>query len=123
LVLSLDLKDGRPITSVPEWKNQSADQVARLVFDIGIQRMIVLDLARVGVGEGTGTAALCRRIRELAPSCHLVAGGGIRGLADLRELVGAGCDGALVATALHDGRLSQADIQVARRLRRPGILA
>jgi phosphoribosylformimino-5-aminoimidazole carboxamide ribotide isomerase len=116
LVFSLDLKNGRPVTRVPEWRDTSADHVARLAIDIGIRRVIVLDLARVGVGEGTGTATLCRRIREFDPSCQLVAGGGIRGLADLRELAAAGCDGALVATALHDGRLTQADIQTTRRI-------
>ena len=35
---------------------------------------------------------------------------------DLKRLAGAGCDGALVATALHDGRLRSGDIAGARRL-------
>jgi phosphoribosylformimino-5-aminoimidazole carboxamide ribotide isomerase len=46
----------------------------------------------------------------------LVAGGGVRGADDLARLADAGCDGALVATALHDGRLSAADVTAARRI-------
>jgi phosphoribosylformimino-5-aminoimidazole carboxamide ribotide isomerase len=34
------------------------------------------------------------------------AGGGIRGFDDLARLAAAGCAGALVASALHDGALS-----------------
>jgi phosphoribosylformimino-5-aminoimidazole carboxamide ribotide isomerase len=43
----------------------------------------------------------------------LLAGGGVRGLKDLESLAGCGCDGALVATALHDGRLGAADLMAA----------
>jgi uncharacterized protein related to proFAR isomerase len=34
------------------------------------------------------------------PGLTLLAGGGVRGTEDLEKLAGAGCDGALVATAL-----------------------
>jgi hypothetical protein len=37
---------------------------------------------------------------------QIVAGGGVRSAADLRSLSAAGCDAALVASALHDGRLT-----------------
>jgi phosphoribosylformimino-5-aminoimidazole carboxamide ribotide isomerase len=46
----------------------------------------------------------------------LLAGGGVRGYEDLARLADAGCDGALVATALHDGRLCAADVASAHRL-------
>jgi phosphoribosylformimino-5-aminoimidazole carboxamide ribotide isomerase len=44
----------------------------------------------------------------------VLAGGGVRDLDDLRQLAEFGCDGALVASALHDGRLTAADVAVAR---------
>ena len=52
LVFSLDLKDGRPITRVPEWRSSEPIEIARSVFELGVRSMIVLDLARVGVGGG-----------------------------------------------------------------------
>jgi phosphoribosylformimino-5-aminoimidazole carboxamide ribotide isomerase len=40
----------------------------------------------------------------------LLAGGGIRAAADVEALAPARCDGALVATALHDGTITAADL-------------
>jgi phosphoribosylformimino-5-aminoimidazole carboxamide ribotide isomerase len=48
---------------------------------------------------------LIARVREAAPHVTLVAGGGVRGPADLTRLAAAGCDAALVATALQSGAL------------------
>ena len=49
------------------------------------------------------------------PGADIFVGGGIRHLDDLREVSGIGCAGALVATALHEGRLTPADVETARR--------
>jgi phosphoribosylformimino-5-aminoimidazole carboxamide ribotide isomerase len=76
--------------------------------------MIVLDLAQVGMGQGVGTEPLCRALRSLAPELEIIAGGGVRSLADLRSLAAAGCNAALVASALHDGRLTPQDCQTLR---------
>jgi len=46
----------------------------------------------------------------------LIAGGGVRGLADLTALARAGCNAALVASALHDGKLLPEDLLRAGRL-------
>jgi phosphoribosylformimino-5-aminoimidazole carboxamide ribotide isomerase len=51
-----------------------------------------------------------RRIGAAAPHVALFAGGGVRGPDDLARLADAGCDGALVATALHDGLLGAHEI-------------
>jgi phosphoribosylformimino-5-aminoimidazole carboxamide ribotide isomerase len=108
LVFSLDMKAGRPLTSAPSWQNLSPRQIAVLALRLGVRRMIVLDLARVGVGEGVGTEPLCRELRCLEPELELIAGGGVRGYRDLESLARAGCSAALVASALHDGRLDAA---------------
>jgi phosphoribosylformimino-5-aminoimidazole carboxamide ribotide isomerase len=71
----------------------------------GISRLIVLDLARVGGGAGTGTDDLCRHIASTYPQVEVIAGGGVAGPADLGRLASAGVRGVLVASALHDGRL------------------
>ena len=73
---------------------------------LGITRLIVLDLARVGGGFGAGTEGLCRDIASTYPHVEVFAGGGIAGPEDLQRLEACGVRGALVASALHDGRFS-----------------
>jgi len=51
------------------------------------------------------------RIRDRTGGVELVAGGGVGGQADLRALAEAGCNGALVSTALLEGRRTPIDIQ------------
>jgi len=110
LIFSLDLQQGRPLARFDAWRRLAPLAIAREAIAIGIQRMIVLDLAGVGVGEGVPTLELCRAIRDEATSLELTSGGGVRGLSDLTTMSRAGCNAALVASALHDGRVSPADV-------------
>lgn len=109
LVFSLDLKDGRPLTKSAAWADESPAQIADRVVALGVQAMIVLDLAGVGIGQGVPTLDLCRRLRAKYPSLKLISGGGARDVDDLKQLRDAGCDYALVASALHDGRITPKD--------------
>lgn len=114
-IFSLDLKQGMPLTQVPRWLAADPVEIVAGVLAAGISRVIVLDLADVGMQGGTGTLALCRRIRqEFGAAVELIAGGGVRHLDDLEALADAGCDAALVASALHDGRLTGTDLQSIR---------
>lgn len=97
VVFSLDLRDGVPMR---DWPNPVPMAIA-----CGLRRLIVLDLARVGGGAGTGTGDLCRKLAEAHPDLDLVAGGGISGWEDVRRLEACGVTGVLVASALHDGRI------------------
>lgn len=106
LVFSLDLRRGRPIVACPGWRQHSPERIAEEVIGLGVGRMIVLDLSRVGVGEGIGTLDLCRHLRHENPSLEIISGGGVRSVEDLHLLAAAGCDIALVASALHDGRIA-----------------
>lgn len=106
-VFSLDLKCGVPLSDSPSWKYTSPLRIAETAIEIGFRRLIVLDLASVGGGEGgrTNVLGLCRAIRSSHPQIELISGGGVRDLADVREFHAAGCDGVLVASALHNGRI------------------
>jgi phosphoribosylformimino-5-aminoimidazole carboxamide ribotide isomerase len=105
VIFSLDLNAGEPLTSSAEWGNKEIWSIVQNATACGVQRLIVLDLVRVGVGGGTGTEELCRRLVREYPSLEVIAGGGIRDAEDLRRLEACGVQGALVASALHDGRL------------------
>ena len=70
----------------------------------------VLDLARVGSGEGPDVALLADLHARL-PDVDLLAGGGVRDASDLRALAEAGAAGALVATALHGGAIAAGEVR------------
>ena len=105
-VFSLDLKQGSPLTAAAPWQGLDAEQIAAQAVEIGFQRLIVLDLAAVGMDQGTPVQALCQRLSSTHPDVEWISGGGIRGLSDLKRLAEHGCNAALVASALHDGRLT-----------------
>lgn len=77
--------------------------------DIWPQRVIVMTLARVGSGAGPDIERL-RAIQRMAGGRSIYAAGGVRDAADLLALKQAGIAGALVASSLHDGRLTRADL-------------
>jgi phosphoribosylformimino-5-aminoimidazole carboxamide ribotide isomerase len=105
VVFSLDLRDGRPLGDASAWPNPDATAIAASAVGLGVRRVILLDLARVGVGSGAGTESLLRRLANDHPGVEFIAGGGIGGPDDVRQLADAGAAGVLVASALHDGRL------------------
>jgi phosphoribosylformimino-5-aminoimidazole carboxamide ribotide isomerase len=105
VVFSLDLKDGQPLGDVSAWDRDDGLSIAAQALALGVRRLLVLDLARVGGGGGTGTEDLCRTLVARHRGVEVFAGGGVRDSADLRRLRDWGLAGVLVASALHDGRL------------------
>lgn len=69
-------------------------------------RVIAMTLARVGGADGPDFATL-RALRAKAPDRQVYAAGGVRHADDLRRLAKIGVGGALLASALHDGRLTR----------------
>ena len=109
-VFSLDLKQGRAWTSAAAWSGYSVLDVAACATKVGFERMIVLDVAAVGGHTGPQVVDLCRDIRVGYPNLELISGGGVRSIDDLRTFHEAGCDGVLVASALHDARITRSDL-------------
>ena len=54
---------------------------------------------------------LLGELHDRFPELELLAGGGVRGAADLRALAAAGTSGALVATALHGGAIDVGELR------------
>jgi phosphoribosylformimino-5-aminoimidazole carboxamide ribotide isomerase len=117
VAFSLDLRDNQPIITKGAHIEgaRSPEEIANLAVISGAGTLIVIDLARVGTGRGVDVDLLSR-IHSAAPELNLVAGGGVRGWDDLVQVAKAGCSAALVATALHDGRISAAEISEAQKL-------
>ena len=97
IVLSLDFQGDRPLGAPDLFEQPERWPV----------RVIAMTLARVGAGGGPDLDRL-RALRRRAPAKRLYAAGGVRGRRrPARTARSLGCAGALVASALHDGRLGR----------------
>jgi phosphoribosylformimino-5-aminoimidazole carboxamide ribotide isomerase len=114
VIVSLDLKGDKVL--VRPGFDGSADPMLLLseFKEMDVSQIIVLDLTRVGSGEGVNVDFLKKVLRNLRMDVYV--GGGVRNIADLIELKGLGVSGVLVATALHSGKIS------VEELRRKGLL-
>jgi len=101
VILSLDYRDGVLLGDDGDWEHR----LFEAGFFSGIQRFIVLDLARVGSRGGIACANAIERLRKTFPTADLIAGGGIRDWADVERVESVGANGVLVAPALHEGTL------------------
>ena len=109
-VFSLDLRDGIPLGRVVPGDGWPVPAIAARAVAAGAGTVLVIDVAQVGLSTGPDVERL-RAIRAAIPGAALLAGGGVRHGDDLDRLAECGCDGALVATALHDGRLSKFEVR------------
>jgi uncharacterized protein related to proFAR isomerase len=71
--------------------------------------LLLLDLGRIGTGCGVDLGLL-ETLRRRFPETRLLAGGGVLTLKDLERMRDAGCDGALIASAIHTGRVTAAEL-------------
>jgi HisA/HisF family protein len=72
-------------------------------------KVIAMTLAKVGSGAGPDMEVLAA-VRKTGAPRKIYAAGGVRDATDLTALARAGIAGALVASCLHDGRLTGEDI-------------
>jgi phosphoribosylformimino-5-aminoimidazole carboxamide ribotide isomerase len=80
-------------------------------------RLIVMDLGRVGTGQGPDVERL-KDIVSRADGRAVYAAGGVRNIDDLEALAETGARGALASTSLHEGRVTQKEIAALDRGRR-----
>ena len=104
-LLSVDLHEGKLISRDPELDGREPAAAAPLARALGASELLLIDVGRVGSGCGPPLRAVAELAAAL-PGLAIYAGGGVRDDDDLRALESAGAAGALVATALHDGRIT-----------------
>jgi phosphoribosylformimino-5-aminoimidazole carboxamide ribotide isomerase len=104
VVFSLDLKGDKVLVKLGFDGCKSPLCLLRDFKQMGVSQVIVLDLTRVGSGEGVNVDFLKKVIGEVGVDVYV--GGGVRDIKDLVELKNLGVSGALVATALHTGKIS-----------------
>ena len=105
-VLSVDLRDGQLISPRPELAGREPGRRRAAGASAGGARAAG-DRPRPG-GQRLRAAAATPwpSWSPALPGVAIYAGGGVRDDADLRALESAGAAGALVATALHEGRIT-----------------
>jgi phosphoribosylformimino-5-aminoimidazole carboxamide ribotide isomerase len=102
VVVSLDMKNRRVLYGDSSLKLDPL-YLLRKLKDFPLKSVIVLELDRVGTSSGIDAAFLetCA-----STSVHpLILGGGVKDVEDLRVLEDIGFQGALVATAVHNGNV------------------
>jgi phosphoribosylformimino-5-aminoimidazole carboxamide ribotide isomerase len=104
LVVAVDVRDGR--VAVEGWTQVSElapGELARRCVAVGVSRLLVTSAARDGSLAGPDVAL----VDEVAAAgLPVLAAGGISSLDDLRALRRAGCEGAVVGSALLAGRFT-----------------
>jgi phosphoribosylformimino-5-aminoimidazole carboxamide ribotide isomerase len=111
VVVSLDLVDGEVASKFELGKFRDPVPLSREFQEMGIAKIIMLDLARVGSGEGVNLPILKNVMRNIV--INVIVGGGVRDVKDLVELQNLGVFGVLLATALHSGRISLEEMRQA----------
>jgi phosphoribosylformimino-5-aminoimidazole carboxamide ribotide isomerase len=114
VIVSLDLKGDKVLVKLGFAGCKNPMCLLREFKEMGVSGVIVLDLARVGSGEGVNVDFL-KKVLEDVP-IDVYVGGGVRDIEDLVELKNLGVSGVLVATALHSGKISMNDLKQARLL-------
>lgn len=74
------------------------------------QDVLAMNLQRVGSDKGPDFALIVELARRV-PGCRVHAAGGVRSSEDLARVAYDGAAGALIASALHDGRLDAAALR------------
>ncbi|MFA5365429.1 MAG: HisA/HisF-related TIM barrel protein [Candidatus Bathyarchaeia archaeon] len=104
VVVSIDQKNGKLLTHAEDLALLDACSVAQKLANLGVRQIILLDLDRVGTEHGINSDVLRCVLDNSA--VDVFVGGGIHGLSELEQLRSLGVSGVLVATVLHNGKVT-----------------
>jgi phosphoribosylformimino-5-aminoimidazole carboxamide ribotide isomerase len=107
LVVGVDARDGRVATH--GWLNLADGDILMLcdrLAEAGVRRVVYTDVGRDGVLDGPDVAMT----REVARRIRVIGSGGVATVEHLRALAQAGAEGAIVGTALYEGRLKLSEV-------------
>jgi phosphoribosylformimino-5-aminoimidazole carboxamide ribotide isomerase len=107
-VVSIDMRNGKLLASDPDLAEKTPIDLLQILNRLDIEAVILLDLSRVGSSAGLDIPLL-EAAAEFSEH-PLILGGGIKGEEDLAALEEMGFAGALVATAVHNGKIPLARV-------------
>jgi phosphoribosylformimino-5-aminoimidazole carboxamide ribotide isomerase len=114
IIVSLDLKDEKILVKMGFSGCLDPLCLLREFNEMGILRVIVLDLARVGSDEGVNVDFLKKVKAEV--EIDIYVGGGVRDTNDVVELDRLGVSGVLVASSLHTGKITIEELKLQQLL-------
>ncbi len=109
VVVSFDMKEGQFLGKFDVSSFSDPIDVLSKFQRMGVTQTILLDLARVGSQEGVDRIFLGKVLSNV--SMQIFVGGGVCDIIDLVRLNEMGIAGALIATALHSGKITIEQIQ------------
>ena len=111
IVVSIDQKGGKVLSASDSIALMDAVSFAQQLASLGVRQIILLDLDRVGTEYGINRIVLRTLLEQT--SVEVLVGGGIRSLQELEQLKTLGVSGALVATVLHNGKVTVDELKAA----------
>ena len=109
-LFSLDLNAHVTMWREPSTESKDPIVAAVRLLSLGFREAILLEMDRIGAGSGVDVA-LFDRLTATVPDMRFIVGGGIASVAELIRLQRAGAFGVLLATALHNGTITRADLE------------
>ncbi len=109
VVVGVDARDGRVATH--GWTTLTDTGVVEFcerLAALGVQRVVYTDVGRDGILGGPNVEVT----REVAGILRVIGSGGVSSVEHLRALAEAGAEGAIIGTALYEGRLNLQDALV-----------
>ncbi len=104
IIVSIDMYLEKVITQINELKFNSIPDIVKKIGDLGVYKIILLDLFRVGQKLG-GISPLYLDIRNQFNG-EIYVGGGIKNLSDIQAYYDNQFSGVLIGTALYDGTIN-----------------
>ena len=114
-IFSLDKKAGKLFAQPGNLAGATSLELIQHAFTKGAKELILLDLESVGTMAGCNHAEnelglLIQEIKQELPEIKIISGGGVRHAPDIQTLLELGCEHVLVASAIHQCKLTPDDV-------------
>lgn len=103
LVVSIDILEKSVMSKSPELYGLDPEHALKIFRELGYEEALVIDLSRVGTGEGVDTEMIRKLLNE---GVKIIVGGGVRDINDISMLNNLNVEGVLIAYSLHKKRIS-----------------
>lgn len=114
IVVSIDRKEEKTLSLSEAVAKMDVTSLSHKLSSLGVRQIILLDLDRVGTERGISHSVLSNILGD--NELEVFVGGGIGSIPELQELEELGVSGALVATVLHNGRVTVDELKTANFL-------
>jgi phosphoribosylformimino-5-aminoimidazole carboxamide ribotide isomerase len=111
LLLGADVKEDEIVVS--GWTERTGIPVLDFIrqhTDAGVQQLFCTDVSKDGLLQGPALD-LYKKILDHFPGLHLIASGGVAGIADIALLEEAGLSGVIVGKAIYEGKISLQELR------------